>query len=337
MNPTHDTDMATSYLGLELANPIVASASPLTGSADTLIQLQEAGVAAVVLPSLFEEQIEHDAMALHAGIEFGADQVSEVFGGYFPELDTYNTGPERYLDNLRTAKAELDVPVIASLNGTSVGGWTHFAKVLQDEGADALELNVYLVAADVDVSGAEVEDRYLSLVTSVRAAVDVPLAVKVGPYFSSPGHMARRLVDAGADGLVLFNRFYQPDFDLDSLTTTPNLVLSTPAEMRLVLRWMAILHGRVDASLAATTGVHDADAVVKLVLAGADVAMMTSALLQHGAGHVATVLGGVRRWFSERDYVSLDQARGSLSQLSSPDPSAFERANYMQSLVSYST
>jgi dihydroorotate dehydrogenase (fumarate) len=337
VNPTHETDMATQYLGLDLSNPIVASASPLTGSADTLIQLQEAGVAAVVLPSLFEEQIEHEAMALHAGIEFGADQVSEVFGGYFPELDTYNIGPQRYLDNLRTAKAELDIPVIASLNGTSVGGWTHFAEVLQGEGADALELNVYLVAADVDVSGAEVEDRYLQLVSSVREAVSVPLAVKVGPYFSSPGHMARRLVDAGADGLVLFNRFYQPDFDLESLATTPNLVLSTPAEMRLVLRWMAILHGRIDASLAATTGVYDADAVVKLVLAGADVAMMTSALLHHGVGHVATVLDGVRRWFSEREYVSLDQARGSLSQLSSPDPSAFERANYMQALVSYST
>ncbi len=337
MNPARETDMRTQYLGLELDNPVVASASPLTGSADTLAQLEEAGVAAVVLPSLFEEQIEHEAMAIHQGLEFGAEITSEVFGGFFPELDSYNTGPDHYLDNLRRARTELSVPVIASLNGTSVGGWTHFAKVLENEGADALELNVYLVAADVAVSGAEVEDRYLQLVSSVREAVDIPLAVKVGPYFSSPGHMARRLADAGADGLVLFNRFYQPDLDLASLTTTPNLVLSIPTEMRLVLRWMAILHGRVDASLAATTGVHDAEAVVKLMLAGADVAMMTSALLNLGPGHVATVLDGVQRWFSDREYVSIDQARGSLSQLSSPDPSAFERANYMHALVSYST
>jgi dihydroorotate dehydrogenase (fumarate) len=337
VSSAHETDLSTRYLGLELANPIVASASPVTGEIDTLLELEEAGVAAVVLPSLFEEQIEHDTMAVHHGLEFGAEHHGEVFGGYFPELDTYNTGPDHYLETLAAAKAQLKVPVIASLNGASTGGWTHYAKVLQDAGADALELNIYLIAADMSASGAEVEDQYLELVAAVSDTVTLPLAVKIGPYFSSPAHMAKRLVDAGADGLVLFNRFYQPDIDLEELSTIPNLVLSSPHEMRLVLRWMAILCGRIDASLAATTGVHDADAVVKLILAGADVTMMASALLLNGPGHVATVLHEVRRWFNERDYVSVAQARGSLSQQSSPDPSAFERVNYMKALVSYSS
>ena len=332
-----ETDLTTQYLGLELANPLVASSSPLTGDIDSLLELEAAGVAAVVLPSLFEEQIEHDAMAVHHGLEFGAEQHGEVFGGYFPELDTYNTGPSHYLETLVAAKAALGIPVIASLNGTSAGGWTRYARELQDSGADALELNIYVIAADLAASAIEVEDHYLQLVAAVRSSVSLPLAVKIGPHFSSPGHMVRRLVDAGADALVLFNRFYQPDIDLDELTTTPNLVLSTPSEMRLVLRWMALLRGRVDAGLAATTGVHDAEAAVKLVLAGADVTMMASALLLHGASHVGLVLEGMRRWFSERDYVSVAQARGSLSQEASPDPSAFERANYMKGLVSYSS
>ncbi len=332
-----ETDLRTTYLGLELANPVVAAASPLTGAVDTLLELEDAGAAAVVLPSLFEEQIEHEAMAVHHGLEFGAEHHSEVTGGYFPELDDYNTGPDDYLATLTAAKANLSIPVIASLNGDSTGGWVHYAKVLEDEGADAIELNVYLIAADVDATGADVERRYLELVSEVRAAVQVPLAVKVGPYFSSPANMAKRLVESGADGLVLFNRFYQPDIDLDELTTTPNLKLSTPEEMRLVLRWMAILCGRIDGSLAATTGVHDAEAVVKLILAGADVAMLASSLLLHGTAHLGTVLEGLRTWFTERDYESVAQARGSLGQQSSPDPSAFERVNYMKALVTYST
>ena len=334
MTPT--TNLDTRYLGLELANPIIASPSPLTGQIDTLVALQEAGAAAVVLPSLFEEQIEHDAMGLHRGLSAGADQHGEVFGGYFPELDTYNTGPDHHLHTLTNAKNELAIPVIASLNGTSPGGWTGYANLLEDAGADALELNIYLIAADPDASAADVEDQYLQLVAAVRNTVEIPLAVKIGPYFSSPANMARRLVDAGADGLVLFNRFYQPDIDLDQLTTTSNLVLSSPHEMRLVLRWTAILRSQLDASLAATTGIHDADAAIKLILAGADATMMTSALLLHGPGHVATVLQGISTWFTEREYHSLTQARGSLSQQSSPDPSAFERANYMANLASYS-
>lgn len=337
MSTVDDADLATSYLGLELVNPIVVSSSPLTGQIDSLLELEEAGAAAVVLPSLFEEQIEHEALAVGQNLGFDSDQHGEVFGSYFPVLDRYNTGPDHYLELLSAAKSELGIPVIASLNGTSTGGWVHYADMLEEAGADALELNVYLVAADMSATGSEIEDRYLALVSAVREAVTLPLSVKIGPYFSSLANMAGRLVDAGADGLVLFNRFYQPDFNLDELATIPNLVLSAPHEMRLVLRWMAILSGRVDGSLAATTGVHDSEGVVKLILAGADVTMMASALLDHGPGHLATVLDGVQRWFSERGYVSVDQARGSLSQRSSPDPSAFERVNYMKGLVSYSS
>ena len=331
------TDLRTRYLGLDLAHPLVASASPLTGDIDTLLALQDAGVAAVVMPSLFEEQIEHEIMAVHHAFEFGAELSPESSGGYFPELDSYNTGPEHYVELLRRAKRELRVPVIASLNGTTVGGWTRYAGLLADTGADALELNVYLVAADVTMNSMSVEAQYVRLVEAVRATIDIPLAVKIGPYFSSVGAMARRLADAGADGLVLFNRFYLPDVDLDELHVMPDVTLSTPGSIRLPLRWIAILYKRVDAYLAASSGVHDAADAVKLVLAGADVVMMTSVLLKHGPEHVATVLAGVERWFGDREYASLTQARGSLSQLHSPDPLAFERSNYMRALTSYSS
>ncbi|MFA9563671.1 MAG: dihydroorotate dehydrogenase-like protein [Acidimicrobiales bacterium] len=330
------TTLTTEYAGLELHHPLVASSSPLTGSVDTLLRLEAAGAAAVVLPSVFEEQIEHETMAIHHGLELGAEQFGEAAGGYLPEVDELHPAPEHHLELLKKAKAELNIPVIASLNGDSAGGWTYYANELQDEGADALELNVYHVAADVFATGEEVEDTYLRLVEHVRAAISIPLTVKIGPFFSSTGHMARSLADAGADGLILFNRFYQPDIDLDELTVSPNLILSTSAEMRLVLRWMAILRGRVHASLAASTGVHTGADATKLILAGADVVMMTSALLQHGPEHIATVLADLRAWFDERSYDSLQQARGSLSQESSPDPDAFERANYMKTLRSYS-
>jgi dihydroorotate dehydrogenase (fumarate) len=333
--PDRPTDLSTRYLGLELANPLVASASPATGDLDALLALQEAGIGAVVLPSLFEEQVEHEATLLAP--DFLDETNPEAHDGYFPALDDYNTGPNAYLDLLDEAKRELSVPVVASLNGESDGGWTHYASVLEDSGADALELNVYHVAADVEATGAEVEDRYLRLVEHIRAQIAIPLAVKVGPFFSSPGNMAVRLAEAGADGLVLFNRFYQPDIDLDHLTVTPDLVLSDPAELRLILRWMAILHGRVDADLAATTGVHRSVDVVKAILAGADVVMMASALLRSGPDLVATVLAEVGQWFTERGYESVDQARGSVSQMAVPDPSAFERANYMRVLTSWGT
>ncbi len=329
------TDLTTDYLGLRLRNPLVASASPLTGSIEALGALEDAGVGAVVLPSLFEEQVVHEAM------EFGYHQTddaafnAEAHDGYFPAMDDYNSGADRYLDLLVSAKRELSVPVIASLNGTSDGGWTHYADALEGEGADAVELNIYHLAADPDRTAAEVEDRYLRLVEKVRSEISVPLAVKVGPFFSSPGNMARRLASAGADGLVLFNRFYQPDIDLETFDVAPDLELSTPADMRLVLRWIAILRGRVDAHLAATTGVHDGAGAVKMVLVGADVVMMASALLRHGPGHVATVLADLSRWFDERSYESVSQARGSVSQASVPDPSAFERANYVKTISSY--
>ncbi len=329
------TDLTTDYLGLTLPHPIVASSSPLTGSLDTLLELEAAGAAAVVLPSLFEEQVEHDALAMDHSLDFGSAASAEALGGFFPELDDYNTGADEYLDLLVQAKRALSIPVIASLNGTSDGGWTSYAKALEDEGADAIELNIYLVAADPDATGVEIEDRYLQLVSHVRSSIDIPLAVKIGPAFSSPANMARRLAESGADAIVVFNRFYQPDMDLETLDVKPDLELSTPAEMRLVLRWVAIMAGRIGAQLAATTGVHDADGVVKLLLAGADVTMMTSALLQHGPQHLATVLADTRRWFDEHGYESVTQARGSVSQQSVPDPVAFERSNYMKTLISY--
>ena len=327
------TDLRTTYLGLELANPLVASASPVTGTLESLHELQQAGIGAVVLPSLFEEQVEHEAML--SAPDFLDETNPETYDGYFPALDDDNTGPDAYLDLLTDATRELDVPVIASLNGHSEGGWTHYAAVLEQAGAAAVELNVYHVAAEIEVGGDEVEARYLRLVEQVRAEIGVPLAVKIGPSFSSPGNMARRLAEAGADALVLFNRFYQPDIDLDRLTVVPNVVLSDPTELRQVLRWIAILRGRIDADLAATTGIHHGIEVVKAILAGADVTMLASGLLRHGPGHVATVLDDVARWFTEREYRSVDQARGSVSQQAVPDPTAFERANYMRTLTSW--
>ncbi len=329
-------DLATTYLGLHLRNPLVASASPLTGELDALHRLEAAGVGAVVLPSLFEEQIDLEAMALHDGLEFGSGMQAEATGGYLPELDHYNTGPAEYLQLIRHAATDLTIPVIASLNGVTPGGWTSYAHAMEQAGADALELNIYLIAADSHQSAAEVERRYLTLVETVRSTVAIPLAVKIGPYFSSPGHMAHRLVDAGADGLVLFNRYYQPDIDLDELRVVPDIELSHRFESRLVLRWIAILRNELEASLAATTGIQDAADVVKMVLAGADVTMMTSALLRHGPEHVTGVLEAVRGWFTERSFTSVAQGRGSMSMRAAPNPDAYERANYMQTIASYS-
>jgi dihydroorotate dehydrogenase (fumarate) len=329
-------EMRTTYLGFELASPLVASASPMTRKIDALLQLEDGGVGAVVLPSLFEEQVEHDAMAVHHGLEFGAGAFAEAPGGYLPEVDEYNTGAQHYIDLLGQAKEELSIPVIASLNGTSTGGWTLYGRILEDAGADALELNIYDVAADPTVTSEAIEHQYLDLVTEMRESISIPLAVKIGPFFSAMAHFATRLEDAGANALVMFNRFYQPDIDLATLTVKPNLQLSHSYESLLVLRWLAIVRDHVSADLAATTGMHEAEDVVKAILAGANVAMMTSALLRNGPAHAATVIEGVQRWFDERDYASVDQARGSLSQKNIPDPAAVERANYMETLTSYS-
>jgi dihydroorotate dehydrogenase (fumarate) len=303
-----------------------------------LRRLEEAGAAAVVLPSLFEEQIEHDSFQAQAALESGAGIYQEAARGYMPEAaEGYTNGSERYLALLREARAALQIPVIASLNGASAGGWVAYARKMEEAGASALELNVYFIAADADETGGQVEQRYLDLVAAVRKAVGIPLAVKVGPYFSSMANMARRLVEAGADGLVLFNRFYQPDIDLEDLKVRPNVELSTSTELRLPLRWIAILKGRIDASLAASTGVHTAADVLKLVMAGADVAMSASALLKQGPAWLTKVRGEMASWMEEHDYDSIEQMKGSLSQRAADDPAAFERANYMESLITYAT
>jgi dihydroorotate dehydrogenase (fumarate) len=327
-------DLRTRYLGLDLANPIVPSASPLGQRIETLHRLEDAGAAAVVLPSLFEEQIEHEELQIHGALEAGADSFAEALS-YMPEFEDYNTGADAYLSHVEATKKELRIPVIASLNGISLGGWTSYAKRIQEAGADALELNVYFIAADPDEPGEAVERRYVDLVGAIRAEITIPLAVKIGPFFSSVGHMARRLVDAGADGLVLFNRFMQPDIDLDELRVDPSLRLSTSDELRLPLRWIAILHGQMRASLAATTGIHTSADALKLLLAGADVVMMASALLHEGPEHVGTVVHGLEAWMAEREYSSVSQLRGSMSQSNIPNPVAFARANYAQLVTSF--
>ena len=329
-------DLRTRYLGLELKHPIVASASPLTSSIDSLKRLEAAGVAAVVLPSLFEEQIEHDEMATHNLMLYGAELSPEA-SGFFPELQNYRTGPGQYLKLIGDARKALSVPVIASLNGHTPGGWTSIARQIQDAGADAIELNVYFLATDPDDTSDAVEQRYIDLVGSVSHDVKVPVAVKVAPYFSAFANFARRMTAVGASGLVLFNRFVQPDIMLDELEVAPHLVLSTSDELRLALRWIAILHGHVDTSLAATGGAHTADDVLKLLLAGADCVMIASSLLKSGPAHVRTLLAGVEQWMNEREYESVQQLKGSLSQRACPDPAAFERANYMKALKSYTS
>jgi dihydroorotate dehydrogenase (fumarate) len=327
-------DLTTTYLGLPLRSPIVASASPLTGKLDSLRALEAAGIGAAVLPSLFEEQIEHEAMDLHELLEHATHSFDEA-STWFPELDSYNTGPDAYLEHIRAAKDAIGVPVIASLNGVSRGGWLRYARLCEEAGADALELNVYSVEVDASATSADVEARTAALVREIRASVDIPLAVKVGPFYSSFAHLATQLVDAGADGLVLFNRFLQPDIDLETLEVTPWLALSTPAELRLPLRWIAILRDSVRVSLAGTSGVHDWEGALKLLLAGADAVMVASAALARGPGVVTDMLDGLREWMTEREYASVEQLKGSLSRSSSPDAAAFERANYMRALVSY--
>ncbi|HEU4529355.1 MAG TPA: dihydroorotate dehydrogenase-like protein [Actinomycetota bacterium] len=329
-------DLRTRYLGLELANPVVPSASTLSSRIDTLKRLQDAGAAAVVFQSLFEEQIEHEEIELHRVMEQGSESFAEALT-YLPEMEEYNTGPDEYLRHVEASKKELEIPVIGSLNGSSPGGWVKYAKLIQDAGADALELNVYYIAANLDENSAQVEQRYLDLVASVRGSVTIPLAVKIGPFFSSVSNMARRLVDAGADGLVLFNRFMQPDIDLDSLQVDPTLHLSTADEVLLPLRWIGILRGRVDASLAATTGVHGPEEALKLLLAGADVTMMASALFRNGPEHVGRVIEGIRTWLEEHEYGSVEQAKGSVSQRNVADPASFARSNYMEMLVSFTS
>ncbi len=327
-------DMSTTYLGLRLNSPIVASPSPLTGNPAAWESIEQAGAGALVLPSLFEEQIERDAFAVDSTLDFGTNSSGESLD-YFPELETYDTGPSRHLALVELARQRLSIPVIASLNGTSPGGWVKYARYLQDAGAQAIELNLYDVIVDPQRSAADVERGYVELVEEVRAEVEVPLAVKLGPWFTSLGHFALEIERAGADGLVLFNRLYQPDINLDTLDVKPHLQLSTSAEARLPLHWIGILRGVLGCSLAGTTGVHEGADALKLLLAGADVAMSTSALLRHGPDRIASMLSWIREWMTDREYESIEQLKGSVSRRNVPDPDVYERANYYQVLQSW--
>lgn len=329
-------DLTTNYLGLELKNPFIASASPLTGSLESLLHLERSGAAAVVLPSLFEEQIEHEREEFERLSAFQADSTAESLT-YFPELERYNTGPEDYLQLIRDAKESLCIPVIASLNGFSSGGWRYFAELMEQAGADALELNIYLVPTDNSVSSSDVERHYRDLVVSVREQLRIPLAVKLGSHFSSPATFGSDLVESGASGLVLFNRFLSPDIDLDSLEFVPALHLSTPEELRLALRWIAILRDRVEASLAATGGVHSGLDVAKALLVGADAVMVASTLLKHGIDHLQVMRADLIQWMEENGYHSVDQLKGSMSMNNCSNPEGLKRANYMKALTSYTT
>jgi dihydroorotate dehydrogenase (fumarate) len=323
------SDLRTRYLGLQLANPLVASAGPLTGSIDGLRRLEDAGVAAVVLPSLFEEDVVGASMLTHE-LYSPSDGVSAESDAYLPELPAAISAVDRHLELVADAKTALSIPVIASINGTSAGGWVRYATELVAAGADAIECNTYFVAADPAHTGAEVEARYLDLVRVVREAVRAPVAVKLSPFLSATAHIALEIMHAGANGLVVFNRFYQPDIDLETLDVTPTLDLSTSADLRLPLRWVAILRGHIDGSLALSSGVHTSDDVVKAILAGADAVMTTSGLLRHGAEHVSVLLRGLDDWLDEREYESVEQARASVSQVAAADPDAYERSNYVQ-------
>lgn len=327
-------DLSTQYLGLKLKNPLVASASPLSKKVDTVKKLEDAGIGAVVMYSLFEEQIIHESHALDYFLSHGTESFSEALT-YFPDMEHYNVGPDGYLDMIRKLKESVQVPVIASLNGISTGGWVDYARKMEQAGADALELNIYFLPTDLELEGIALEDAYVELVSSVRAQVKIPMAVKLSPYFTALPNFARKLVGAGANGLVLFNRFYQPDLDIETLEVVPDLVLSTSDELRLPLRWTAILYGRLQADLALTTGVHSVEDVVKATMAGARVSMMASELLSRGIGRVSEILADLEKWLETYEYHSIQQMLGSMSQQAVADPAAFERANYMKVLQSF--
>ena len=326
--------LATNYLGLVLKNPIVASSSPLSHTVDSIRRLEDAGCSAVVMYSLFEEQITFDSFYVDHYLRSNTNSFAESLS-FFPEMDDYNVWPDEYLNLIRRAKESVDIPIIGSLNGVSAGGWINYASLIEEAGADALELNVYYVPTNIELTGQEVENVYLDMLRSVKRSVTIPLAMKLSPFFSSPGNMAKRLVDEGANGLVLFNRFYQPDLDLDTLQVAPRLVLSNSNELRLPLRWVAILYGRVLADLAITTGVHTSEDVLKGLMAGAKVTMMASELLQNGLRRVKEIVGEMESWMEEREYSSVAQMIGSMSQQHCAEPAAFERANYMKTLDAY--
>ncbi len=327
-------DLSTTYLGLKLKNPLVASASPMCEDVGNVRRLEDSGASAVVLHSLFEEQIELESDELDRFITEGSELSPEAVT-HFPELTQRVMGPEAYLTHIVKCKQAVKIPVIASLNGTTKGGWLSYAKQMEQAGADALELNIYYIPVDPNVTGDRVEQQYIDLVKAVKAEVKIPVAIKLGSHFSAMANMAKRLDAAGADGLVLFNRFYQPDFDLEGLEVVPNLILSNSHELLLRLHWIAVIYGTVKADMALTGGVHSATDVVKAMMAGARVAMMTSALLKRGISYLDTLATELLVWMGEHEYSSIKQMQGSMSRNSVPQPGAFERANYMKVLSSY--
>jgi dihydroorotate dehydrogenase (fumarate) len=328
-------DITTTYLGLKLRSPLVVGAcAPLTEDSDNIPRLAEAGAAAIVLHSFFEEQLEQERLELHHHLTYGTESFAEALT-YFPEPAIFHVGSEEYLNQIRQAKERVDIPIFASLNGSSLGGWVEYARQIEQAGADAIELNIYFIPTDLDQSGAKIEQEYLDIVQAVKAKIQIPLAVKISPYFSNTANMAKRLAEAGADGLVLFNRFYQPDIDLESLDVYPHLLLSSSHSSRLPLRWIAILYDRIPADLAATSGVHHASDVIKMVMVGAKTTQIVSALLRHGINYLQTLETGLRHWLEDNEYASLRQMQGSLSQHHCPDPSAYERAQYLKALQTY--
>jgi dihydroorotate dehydrogenase (fumarate) len=328
-------ELTTQYLGLSLKSPLVPSAAaPLTEDIDNVKRLEDAGAAAIVLHSLFEEQLLKEKFELHHHLEYGTESFAEALT-YFPEAEEYHVGPQLYLDHIREAKASVDIPIIASLNGFSPGGWVEYAQQMQDAGADALELNIYYVPTDMNMTGAEVEENYLNILRDVKGEVRIPVAVKLSPFFSNMANMAKRLSEAGADGLVLFNRFYQPDIDLEELEVSPHVLLSTPQDQRLPMRWIALLYGQVETDFAATGGIQHGTDAIKLLMAGAKVTQVCSALLRHGIPHLRNLEHQMLHWMEEHEYESVQQMQGSMSQRHCPDKSAYERAQYMKAVSSY--
>ena len=326
-------DLTTYYMGMKLRTPLVVSASPLSQEIGSIRRLEDVGASAVVLYSLFEEQLRQESLELDYHLNAGTESFAESLS-FFPQAREYRLGPEGYLEHIRKACQAVGIPIIASLNGATSGGWAEYAKQIEEAGADGLECNIYSIPTDPDVASSEIEQTYIEIVKSVKKAVSIPVAIKISPYFSNLANMAKRFDQAGANALVLFNRFYQPDIDLEELEIRPNVLLSTPQALRLPLTWIGILYGRVQASLAGTSGVHDAPDVIKLLMAGANVTMMCSALLRNGINHLQKVKNGVVDWMQEHEYESVQQMQGSMSQLRCPDPGAFERAQYMRAVKS---
>lgn len=326
-------DLSTTYLGLNLDNPVVPSASPLSKSLDGIKRLHEAGAGAIVMHSLFEEQINANSLEIDHFLSSGTESFGEALS-YFPEMDSYEVGPDSYLEHIREAKECISIPVIGSLNGVSSGGWVSYAKMIEEAGADALELNIYYIPTDPDKSGVEIESVYLEIIREICQSVRIPVAVKFGPFFSSIPNMAKKMTQVGARGLVMFNRFYQPDFDIQEMEVVPNLILSNSDELRLPLRWTAILYKKLKADIAITSGVHNGTDVIKGILAGANITMLASELLVHGIHRITEIKSEITHWMEDYEYESISQMRGSMSQINTPEPAAFERANYMKVLQS---